>query len=68
MCALAQQDLYQEVKSAYSGKLSKVLRAMLKPPYEYLAQEVKKAMAGLGTDEDVLTEVCLHAHFNKIIK
>lgn len=33
------------------------MRALLKPPFEYLAQEVKKAMAGLGTDEDVLTEV-----------
>ncbi|CAL8104891.1 unnamed protein product [Orchesella dallaii] len=59
------KDLYQEVKSGYSGKFSKVMRALLRPPFEYLAQEVKKAMAGLGTDEDVLTEVlCTRSNDN----
>ncbi len=40
------QDLYQDAKSNLSGKFSKVIRSLLRPPFEFLASDIKKAMAG----------------------
>lgn len=31
--------------------------ALMESPYDYLALELERAMAGIGTNEDVLTEV-----------
>lgn len=38
--------MYQDAKSNLSGKFSKVIRSLLKAPFDYLASEIKKAMAG----------------------
>jgi annexin-like protein len=37
--------------------MEKLILALMETPYEYLAQELEKAMKGIGTNEDVLTEV-----------
>ncbi|XP_021951892.1 annexin B10 [Folsomia candida] len=60
------RDLYQDAKSSLSGKFSKVIRSLLRAPFEYLASDIKKAMAGLGTDEDCLTEVLCSRSNDKI--
>jgi hypothetical protein len=39
------------------GKFEKVILALMETPYNYLAQELRDAMAKVGTNEDVLTEV-----------
>lgn len=51
------QDLIKDLKSELGGKFEKLILALMETPYDYLAHELERAMAGLGTDEDVLTEV-----------
>ena len=45
------------MKSELGGKFEKLVLALMETPYEYLARELHDAMAGLGTNESVLTEV-----------
>lgn len=58
------------MKSELGGKFETLVLALMETPYEYLALELERAMAGLGTDEDVLTEVNkklkLNFFFNKL--
>ncbi|XP_028434266.1 annexin A1a isoform X2 [Perca flavescens] len=45
------------LKSALQGDLEDVVLALLKTPAQYDAQQLKMAMKGLGTDEEVLIEI-----------
>jgi len=51
------RDLIDDIKSETSGNFEDALVALLTPQLSYDAQLLRKAMKGLGTDENVLVEV-----------
>jgi len=51
------RDFIADIKDECGGKFLEVLVALCTPPAEYDASLVKKAVAGLGTDESLLSEV-----------
>ncbi|XP_074652698.1 uncharacterized protein LOC141907047 [Tubulanus polymorphus] len=51
------KDLISELKSEISGQFLATCKALCLPPDEYDASELRKAMKGLGTDEDTLIEI-----------
>ncbi|KAJ8307174.1 hypothetical protein KUTeg_015258 [Tegillarca granosa] len=51
------KDLVEDLKSELSGNFLSTCKALLMAPAEYDATLLRKAIKGLGTDEDVLIEV-----------
>ncbi|KAG5683038.1 hypothetical protein PVAND_012345 [Polypedilum vanderplanki] len=51
------KDLLNDIRSETSGNFEKILIALLTPTTELYCRELYEAMAGAGTDEDVLIEV-----------
>lgn len=51
------KDLMEDIKSETSGNFENLLVALLTPIINYYVKELHDAMAGIGTDEDVLIEV-----------
>lgn len=51
------RNLIKDLKSELGGDLLKVILACMRPPAEFDARELSKAMEGLGTDEELLIEI-----------
>ena len=52
-----ERDLIADLKSELHGKLEDGIVALFTDPIEYDADELRKAMKGLGTNEDTLIEI-----------
>jgi len=51
------RDLIADLKSELHGKFEDAILALFTDPIEYDADELRKAMKGLGTNEDTLIEI-----------
>ncbi|XP_004520906.1 annexin B11 isoform X1 [Ceratitis capitata] len=51
------KDLIEDIKSETSGNFEKLLVGLLRPIVDFYCAEMNDAMAGIGTDEDVLIEI-----------
>jgi annexin A7/11 len=58
------KDLIEDIESETRGNFEKILVALLTPILDFYCKEIKDAMAGIGTDEDVLIEIlCTLSNF-----
>lgn len=51
------KDLIEDVMSETSGKFENLLVGLLMPIVQFYVTELREAMNGVGTDEDVLIEI-----------
>lgn len=51
------KDLIEDIRSETSGNFKNLLLSLLTPIVDFYVKELHDAMAGIGTDEDVLIEI-----------
>ena len=57
LLSLSLQDLISDLKSELSGNLEECILALMEPLGLYDARSLRKAMKGMGTDEQCLIEI-----------
>ena len=55
--ALYRRDLISDLKSELHGKSEEAMIALFTDPFEYDADELRKAMKGIRTNRDTLIEI-----------
>ncbi|CAF4974118.1 unnamed protein product, partial [Rotaria socialis] len=60
-------DLIKDIKGDTSGNFNKILTNLLYSPVEYDCHELRRAVKGIGTDEEALIEI-LASRSNKRLK
>lgn len=54
---LFNRDLIKDLKSELGGKFEDLILGLMALPVEYMAKELNRAMAGIGTNESTLIEI-----------
>lgn len=72
------KDLIENIQSETRGNFENLLVALMTPTLDFYCKEIKDAMAGIGTDEQVLIEILctlsnyeislIKAHYTKLYK
>ena len=60
------RDLIEDLKSELSGDIKNFMVALMRPADEYDASEIKRAVKGLGTDDDALVEILCSRNISEI--
>ncbi|XP_068603536.1 annexin A2 [Brachionichthys hirsutus] len=54
---ITQKNLVAGLKKALSGDLESLMLGLMMPPVQYEVHRLQQAMAGIGTDEEILLEI-----------
>ena len=61
-------DLIDDIEKYMSGDLKNLLSALYREPIEYDSYLLHKAMKGIGSDKDVISEIICFRNFNRLTK
>lgn len=60
------RNLIDDLKSELGGKFEDVIIALMVTPVDFMANQLQKAMAGIGTEEETLVEILCSRNNNEV--